>query len=58
MTNVAIVITDIVGVCGAASVAYGAWAIYHPLGFIVGGLLAMAGALLVSRPAPENDPGE
>lgn len=34
---------------GLAAVTYGAWLIYKPLGFIVGGILSVAFALRVSR---------
>ena len=40
---------DIIGVGGAASVAYGAWLIYAPAGFIVGGCIIVAGSLLRAR---------
>lgn len=35
---------DLVGIAGAASIAYGAWMVYPAAGFIVGGLLAAGGA--------------
>lgn len=34
---------------GVAAIVYGVWAIYHPAGFIAGGLLASATALLIDR---------
>lgn len=40
---------DIVGLAGAASVTYGFFCLGHPLGFIVGGFLALTGAWLVAR---------
>jgi hypothetical protein len=40
---------DFVGLAGAAAVAFGAWCIYPPAGFIVGGLLLLSGAVLLSR---------
>jgi hypothetical protein len=46
---IVVIIRDLIGVAGAASVSYGAWSIYHPLGFIVGGALAIAGAWLHGR---------
>lgn len=42
---------DAVGLAGLGSVAYGAWLIYEPAGFIVGGLLAVATVVLVARRA-------
>jgi hypothetical protein len=40
---------DLAGVAGAACVAYGAWLVYHPAGFIVGGALLVAGTVLFER---------
>lgn len=34
--------TEALGFAGCASIAYGAWTIYRPAGFIVGGVLAVA----------------
>lgn len=42
---------DAAGVAGAASVSYGAWLIYEPAGFIVGGSIVLAAALLAARSA-------
>ncbi len=45
---------DLAGLCGVGLVSYGAWLIYPPTGFIVGGGLMIAGALLLAlgnRPA-------
>ncbi|WP_319798315.1 hypothetical protein [Nitrobacter sp.] len=39
---------DIFGLAGAASVSYGAWMIYPPAGFIVGGALMMLGSVLTA----------
>ena len=36
---------DCVVLAGAGSIAYGAWLYQHPLGFIVGGVLAIAGSV-------------
>jgi len=33
-------VRDAFGFAGLASTAYGAWLIYHPAGFIVGGVIA------------------
>jgi hypothetical protein len=39
---------DAVGVAAAGAIAYGAWLIYPPAGFITGGVLALAGVVLTS----------
>ena len=44
-----VVLHDLIGVIGAGLVAYGAWLVFPPAGFITGGLLLLAGALLLSR---------
>lgn len=56
---IVVIIRDIIGIGGAVSISYGAWSIYHPLGFIVGGALAIAGAWLHGRAgAPAQEGGE
>lgn len=40
---------DGIGLCGAASIAYGAWRTYEPAGFIVGGSIALLAVLFLSR---------
>ena len=42
-------VRDLSGLAGAALVAYGAWLIYPPAGFIVGGLMLLAGAVFSAR---------
>lgn len=42
-------VPDILMASGACGVAYGAWLIYEPAGFIVGGLLLLAAGVLASR---------
>jgi hypothetical protein len=42
-------VRDIAGLAGAGSIAYGAWSIYAPAGFIVGGIMLIALVLLTSR---------
>lgn len=37
---------DVSGLAGAVGISYGAWLVYQPAGFIVGGALLLAGALL------------
>ena len=45
---------DLAGLSGVGLVSYGAWLVYPPAGFIVGGSLMISGALLLAlgnRPA-------
>ena len=39
---------DLAGLCGVGLISYGAWLIYPPAGFVVGGLLLILGALLIA----------
>lgn len=39
---------DLAGLCGVGLVSYGAWMIFPPAGFIVGGSLLIVGALLAA----------
>ncbi|MGD9879427.1 MAG: hypothetical protein AB7U95_04745 [Reyranella sp.] len=39
---------DLAGLSGVGLVAYGAWLIFPPAGFIVGGTLLILGALLLA----------
>ena len=41
-------VRDLAGLCGVGLVSYGAWMIYPPAGFVVGGLLLILGALLIA----------
>jgi len=43
------VIADGRGFTGAGAIAYGAWLIYAPAGFLVGGVLLMALSMLIGR---------
>lgn len=43
------IVRDIAGLGGAGLVAYGAWLVYAPAGFITGGVLLLAGAWLSAR---------
>ncbi len=43
------VLFDLMGFAGAGAIAYGAWMIFAPAGFVVGGLLAMALSVLFGR---------
>lgn len=40
---------DLAGLAGAGLVAYGAWLVYAPAGFITAGTLLLAGAALLAR---------
>lgn len=40
---------DLLLVGGATAISYGAWMIYPPAGFIVGGLLSISGGVLLIR---------
>ncbi len=50
-----VLLRDLVGLGGAASVAYGAWLAWPPAGFMVGGLFALGGAWLAARTAAMRD---
>jgi hypothetical protein len=55
MSKAAVILRDVVGLAGAASITYGAWLFNPASGFVVGGFLAVAGALALGRadqPAP------
>lgn len=43
------IVRDLAGLCGAGLVAYGAWLVYPPAGFITGGLLLIVAAVLAAR---------
>ena len=43
------VLADGLGFAGAGAIAYGAWLIYVPAGFLVGGALAVALSILFGR---------
>jgi len=49
-TGVAVpgLLRDLAGLSGVGLVAYGAWLVYPPAGFIVGGSLLIVGALLLA----------
>lgn len=46
---VPVITRDLVGLAGAGLVAYGAWLIYVPAGFIIGGVLLILAAVLAAR---------
>ncbi|CAB4167394.1 hypothetical protein UFOVP860_17 [uncultured Caudovirales phage] len=43
-----VILRDLTGLAGAGLVAYGAWLIYPPAGFIVGGVLLIVAAALAA----------
>lgn len=43
------ILRDAVGLAAVASITLGAWMIYAPAGFIVGGVLVLVGVLLAAR---------
>jgi len=49
LAAVPVVTRDLAGLAGAGLVAYGAWLIYVPAGFIVGGVLLILAAVLAAR---------
>lgn len=42
-------IRDAAGLAAVGSISYGAWLIYEPAGFIVGGILVLAGVIVSSK---------
>lgn len=42
------ILRDIVGLAAVGAIAYGAWMIYPPAGVITGGVLVLAGVMLLS----------
>lgn len=42
-------IIDLAGLAGATAISYGAWLVYEPAGFIVGGTLLLAAAWIGAR---------
>jgi hypothetical protein len=40
---------DAAGFAAVASISYGAWLVYQPAGFIVGGSLILAGVIMAAR---------
>ena len=43
------ILVDVAFVGGSVSITAGAWQIYHPAAFIVGGILLLSGASLAAR---------
>lgn len=46
-----VLLRDLIGLVGVGSIAYGAWLIQPAAGFIAGGVLLVAGALLAALAA-------
>ena len=46
---VAALARDAMGIAGAGLIAFGAWLIYEPLGYIVAGCMLVAAAVLMAR---------
>ncbi len=42
-------IPDVLLIAGAACLSYGAWLVYEPAGFVVGGLLLTAAGIVTSK---------
>lgn len=42
------IIFDLPGLAGVASITYGAWLIYEPAGFLVGGVMGVAWSALAA----------
>ena len=49
LPSLEVVVRDLAGVVGAALIAYGAWLIYAPAGFITGGILLVVASVLLAR---------
>lgn len=45
-------IRSAVGIGGAGLIAYGAWMVYAPAGYVVGGILLIAGVILSEMQSP------
>lgn len=43
-----VLLRELAGIAGAASITYGAWLLHPAAGFIVGGTLVLAGVILLS----------
>jgi hypothetical protein len=49
MNRLADLALDAAGVAGAGLITFGTWQVYHPAGFIVAGVLMLAGVWLLAR---------
>jgi hypothetical protein len=54
MSTLAIIIRDLIGLAGAASIAYGAWLLLPAAGFIVGGGFALVGAIVIAKASADD----
>ena len=43
------VVADVVVVVGSGLVSYGAWSVYEPIGFIVGGIMVIGLGIFVAK---------
>lgn len=43
------ILPDTLMLAGAGGLSYGAWLIYEPAGFLVGGVLTLVGGILCAR---------
>lgn len=43
------IIIEVMQLAAIASISYGAWLAYEPAGFIVGGLLVLAGTIIPAK---------
>ncbi|HEO9146095.1 TPA: hypothetical protein QIF63_003468 [Enterobacter asburiae] len=48
------ILAPLVGVLGAILLSFGAWVIYHPAGYITGGILCLLWSWLVSHSLSGN----
>lgn len=53
LAHARVLFRDIIGLSAVASIAYGAWLAYPPAGFIVGGVLVLAGVVLSAAGKPK-----
>lgn len=49
MGSLTILLRDLTGLAGIGLITYGSWLIFHPAGFIVGGVLALGISILTAR---------
>lgn len=51
MKQLASLVPDLLMVAGAVAISVGAWMIYAPAGYVVGGLLSLAAGVIMARGA-------
>lgn len=44
-----VIARDLAGIAAVAAIAFGAWMVYPPAGFIVGGIIVLAGVVAMAR---------